>query len=349
MKGLVLCLVFVILSVSVINTQKTPVAFNPENKLFIITLDGFRWQEVFNGADSSLLFNPSLTPDTLVAQSLYWHQDEQMRRRRLMPFVWSVVSEKGQIYGNRKYGNNVNVSNPYALSYPGYSELLTGGVDFTITGNERKKNKNKNVLEELNSSKSYVGKIAAFTSWDMFPYILNKDRNGLMVNSGLQNVEGKKLSSSEKMINAIQSEIVHEPGETRYDQLTYIACREYVMKNKPSVVFLSFSGTDDAGHDKRYDLYLQEANNADKMIGELWRLVQSIPEYAGRTTFLITTDHGRGSKNNNWNKHGFFVSGSSQTWYAIMGPSVVPNGEMKSSNQVYQKQLHSLIKEILAR
>jgi hypothetical protein len=349
MKGLVLSLVLVILSVSVINTQKTPVAFDPDNKLFIITLDGFRWQEVFNGADSSLLFNAELTPDTLVAQSLYWHHDDEIRRRRLMPFLWSVVSEKGQIYGNREYGNNVNVSNPYALSYPGYNELLTGGVDFSITGNDRKKNRNKNVLEELNNTRSYAGKIAAFTSWDMFPYILNKERNGLMINSGLQNVEGKRLSSSEKMINTIQSEMVHEPGETRYDQLTYIACREYVMKNKPSVVFLSFSGTDDAGHDKRYDLYLQEANNADKMIGELWRLVQSMPEYAGRTTFLITTDHGRGSKGSNWHKHGFFVGGSSQTWYAVMGPSVVPNGEMKISNQVYQKQLHSLIKETLAR
>jgi len=349
MKGLVLCLVLVTLSVSVTNTQKTPLSFNPENKLFIITLDGFRWQEVFNGADSSLLFNERLTPDTLVAQSLYWHQDEEARRRRLMPFLWSVVSEKGQIYGNREYGNNVNVANPYALSYPGYSELLTGGVDFTITSNDRKKNPNKNVLEELNSTKPYAGKIAAFTSWDMFPYILNKERNGLMVNSGLQNVEGKKLTSSEAMINAIQSEMTHEPGETRYDQLTYITCREYVLKNKPSVVFLSFSGTDDAGHDKRYDLYLQEANNADKMIGELWRLVQSMPEYAGRTTFLITTDHGRGSKNTNWHKHGFFVGGSSQTWYAIMGPSVVANGEMKSAKQIYQKDLHGLIKELLAR
>lgn len=349
MKGLVLSLILVTLSVSVTNTQKTPVLFNPENKLFIITLDGFRWQEIFNGADSSLLFNASLTPDTLVAKSLYWHEDDETRRRRLMPFLWSVVAQKGQIYGNREYGNNVNVSNPYALSYPGYSELLTGSVDFSIANNDRKKNRNKNVLEELNSTKSYAGKIAAFTSWDMFPYILNKERNGLMVNSGLQNVEGKRLSSSEAMINAIQSEMAHEPGETRYDQLTYIACREYVMKQKPSVVFLSFSGTDDAGHDKRYDLYLQEANNADQMIGELWRLVQSMPEYAGRTTFLITTDHGRGSRSTNWHKHGIFVAGSSQTWYAVMGPSVVPNGEMKSAHQVYQKQLHSLIKEVLAR
>ena len=121
------------------------------------------------------------------------------------------------------------------------------------------------------------------------------------------------------------------------------------MKYKPSIVFLSFSGTDNAGHNNKYDQYLQEANNADRMISELWRLLQAMPEYAGKTTLLITTDHGRGKKKSNWSDHGFFVSGSSQTWYALLGNTVVPHGEMRSETQVYQKQLNSLVMDILAR
>jgi hypothetical protein len=124
---------------------------------------------------------------------------------------------------------------------------------------------------------------------------------------------------------------------------------EYVTKHKPSVVFLSFSGTDNAGHAKRYDQYLQEANNADRMISELWRLLQNMPEYAGHTTFLITTDHGRGKTKSGWFKHGFFVPGSSQTWYALIGNTVVPHGEMKNKTQVYQKELNSLVMDILSR
>jgi bisphosphoglycerate-independent phosphoglycerate mutase (AlkP superfamily) len=170
-----------------------------------------------------------------------------------------------------------------------------------------------------------------------------------MLNSGVENVQGENLTSSESMLNFLQSDVIEEPGETRYDELTFIACKEYVLKKKPSVVFLSFSGTDDAGHDKHYDQYLQEANDADRMISELWRTVQSMPEYAGRTTFLITTDHGRGNKSSNWNKHGFLISGSSQTWVALMGPSIVADGEMKTKNQVYQKDLHELIMDILTR
>ena len=85
------------------------------------------------------------------------------------------------------------------------------------------------------------------------------------------------------------------------------------------------------------------------MIGELWRLLQALPEYAGKTTFLITTDHGRGKTKNNWSEHGILVSGSSQTWYALLGNTVVPRGEMKHETQVYQKELNQLVKDILAR
>ena len=129
MRGLVICMLLMILSVSVSNTRKTIRSLNPENKLFIITLDGFRWQEVFNGADSTLINDAENTHDTSISKALYWDASCEQRRKKLMPFFWSVIAKQGELYGNRKYQNNVNVANPYALSYPGYSELLTGNVD----------------------------------------------------------------------------------------------------------------------------------------------------------------------------------------------------------------------------
>lgn len=349
MRGLVICMMLMILSVSVSNTRKTIRSLNPENKLFIITLDGFRWEEVFGGADSMLINDPAITNDTSIAKALYWDATAEQRRKKLMPFFWSVIAKQGELYGNRKYQNNVNVANPYALSYPGYSELLTGNVDYSIWKNEKKKNQNQNILEALNNTSTYAGKVAAFTSWDLFPYILDKDKSSFVLNSGLQKIDGKDLTPSQTLLNKLQEKFSDKETPTRYDELTYIACKEYILKDKPSVVLLSFSGTDNAGHNNHYDQYLQEANNADRMIGELWRLVQSIPDYDGKTTFLITTDHGRGKKNSDWNDHGFFVPGSSQTWYALIGNKIVPHGEMKMKTQVYQKDLNGLISEILAR
>ena len=101
--------------------NKLPVSKN----LFIITTDGFRWQEVFNGADSLLINSDDYTPDKETVKALYWAGTADERREKLMPFFWNVIGSKGQIFGNRFLGNKVNTANYYSISYPGYNELFT--------------------------------------------------------------------------------------------------------------------------------------------------------------------------------------------------------------------------------
>ena len=83
------------------------------------------------------------------------------------------------------------------------------------------------------------------------------------------------------------------------------------------------------------------------MIADLWHWVQTTPGYNDNTTFIITTDHGRGKKTGNWSDHGMFVTGSSQTWLAVMGPNIKPSGEIKEDQQIYQKQLAQTIAALL--
>src|SRR6266705_3224211 len=73
----------------------------PVQNLFIITIDGFRWQEVFTGADSALISDGEFCPDTSTMKMMYWASDPKERRKKLMPFFWNVLAAKGQIYGNR--------------------------------------------------------------------------------------------------------------------------------------------------------------------------------------------------------------------------------------------------------
>jgi len=166
--------------------------------VFIITTDGFRWQEVFNGADSSLINNETYTPDTGILKMLYWETSIEERRKKLMPFFWNVLSKKGQLFGNRFYDNKVNVSNAWSISYPGYNEIFTGNDDITVSSNRKISNANINVLEYLNDKEAYKGKVVAFTSWDVFPYILNKKRNGLFINAGYENIKGHNLSAAQQ-------------------------------------------------------------------------------------------------------------------------------------------------------
>lgn len=330
--------------------EKDPVIVTPDSaseNLFIIIIDGFRWKEVFNGADPVLINNTNFTPDTATIKSLYWAGTGKERRRMLMPFFWNVIAEKGQLLGNRELKNKVNVSNIYSISYPGYSEIFTGTTDITISGNHRKPNKKFNVLEYLNSKDEFKEQIAVFSSWDVFPYILNEKRNGIMMNSGYDQIGNDIGNQTINMINLVQEQGIENKGASRYDLLTYTTAKEYIRINKPRIIVLGLGETDDFAHQKRYDLYLQQANQADRMIAELWNMVQTTPGYKNKTSFLITTDHGRGNNEKHWSGHGTFIRGSSQSWIAMMGPNIEPLGERDNKQQVHSKQLAESIAHLV--
>jgi hypothetical protein len=344
MKRLLAC---TLLTMSLQATEKptkvshTQSNISPVKNLFIITIDGFRWQEVFTGADSAVINDEKFVADTSLMKAIYWASTPDERRRKLMPFFWTVLAAKGQVYGNRNFNNRVNVANIYSLSYAGYNEMFTGAADMMIASNSKQNNPNKNVLEYLNNLPQYAGRVVAFTSWEVFPYILNKQRSHLKLNSGYENMEDD--DGLQTLVNKVENDAMYNKTETRQDKLTFITAKEYISKFQPSIVYLSLGETDEAAHRRRYDLYLEKAADIDRMIQELWYWVQSTPGYKDNTTFIITTDHGRGKVSGKWSSHGTFVSGSSQAWLALIGPNIKPLGEMKNEEQIYQKQIAQTI------
>lgn len=313
--------------------------------IFIITTDGFRWQEVFSGADSAMINDGSLVGDPALMKQLYWDSTADLRRKRLMPFFWNVIAREGQLYGNRPLGSKVDMSNAYWISYPGYNELLTGYPDPVFIPNLAINNRNENVLEFLNGMPKYKGKVVAFGSWRVFPYILNQKRSHVPVNGGYERIEDE-TDTTDQVINRVQDEAMHKT-HTRYDRLTFAVAKEYIAKKHPSVVFLGFGETDESAHAGRYDLYLQEASEVDRMIAELWYFVQTDPEYKDHTTFIITTDHGRGDDAASWHTHGTFTKGSGETWMACIGAGIRPMGEMKQEEQIYGKQVAATVGQLL--
>src|SRR5688572_13876513 len=84
-------------------------AQNKAGNLVIITLDGLRWQEVFKGMDSAIANNPEFNQeDSEYIYKKYWHADTERRRELIMPFLWSTIRQKGQIWGNRLHGNKID-------------------------------------------------------------------------------------------------------------------------------------------------------------------------------------------------------------------------------------------------
>jgi hypothetical protein len=317
---------------------------SPAKNIFIITTDGLRWQEVFNGADERIITDDEFVKDTTLTKEMYWAESTEERRKKLMPFLWTTIASNGQLHGNRGYKNKVDVSNIYKISYPGYNEILTGYADPFLAKNKAVNNKNENLLEYLNKQDGYRNSVVAFSSWNVFPYILNKERSKIPVNSGYELM--KEGGPHYDMINEVQDSVDLKEA-TRYDMLTFLQAKQYLQKKHPKVMLLGLGETDEFGHKGEYDSYLQQANNVDKMIAELWYLVQTDPFYKNNTIFIITTDHGRGSKPSKWYSHSFLVKGAGETWLAMIGPGVKALGEMKANTQIYQKQIAATISALL--
>lgn len=326
-----------------------PVPSDSSHNLVIVTIDGFRWQEVFSGADPELIRDPVISGDTAILNLLYWHPEPEERRRLLMPFMWNVLSRRGQLWGNRRLNNKVNTANLYQVSYPGYNEMFTGTTDLLISSNSRRINPNENVLSWLNQQPGFEGKVAAFTSWNLFPYILNAEATGLPVNSGYSQLAQTTTNDIAGRLNQLQDLQAEEETATRQDQISFLAARDYLLREKPRVLFIGLGETDEFAHHGNYGEYLQQANRIDRMLADLWTTLQTTPGYKDRTTLLITTDHGRGSRDAKWQSHSAFIRGSSQTWLAMIGPGIEANGEMEEEAQVYQQELAGYMAKLLGK
>ena len=310
--------------------------------LVIVTLDGLRWEEVFGGAVDSLMNDLVFVKDTdtLTLQKMFDAPTPEERRARLLPWFWSTLVQEGQLYGNKWQGNEVRCANSHWFSYPGYNEILTGFSDPNITSNAKAYNENETVLEWFNKMPAYAGKVAAFASWDVFPYIINDVRSKIPVNAGFRKAEDEYLTYKEQILNDLQDEIPSPWGTVRLDGFTHHYMMEYLRKHHPRVVYVSYGETDDFAHDGEYDHYLKSARQTDRWIAALWEYLQSDSFYAGKTTMMITTDHGRGNNPKEaWKSHGKIYEGSPYIWMAVIGPDTPALGEVRKPGRLFQSQL----------
>lgn len=337
--------IMLFLVVAIVFTQNKLHAQHKTENVVIVTLDGMRWQEVFKGVDAALLANKEFTRDSSFIAEKFTAPTPEASRAKLFPFLWSIVQQHGRLYGNRLYENDMNVANPYNFSYPGYNEIFTGYPDTAVNSNDKIKNKNENVLGFLNKQKGFTGKVAAFTTWDVFPYILNKWESGIYVNADTDTLHFNNAALS--LINDMQF-LTAQPLNVRPDIFTYTAAREYMKAYAPRVLYIAFDETDDFAHGGLYDQYLKSAHAEDAMIHDLWNYIQSNPKYKNKTTLIVTCDHGRGDVNKeNWRSHGTRIPESSQIWMAVMGPDITPEGEVKKPMQIYQDQIAATIARLL--
>ncbi len=311
-----------------------------------VMTDGLRWQEVFQGPESALMTKENSVADPSKLQKEYPGESAADRRRSLMPFLWTTMAAKGQLYGNRALGSEASVTNGFNFSYPGYNESLTGAPDPRVDSNDKKYNPNVTLLEWLHGKPAYRGKIAAFGAWDVFPFIFNAPRAGFPVNAGFDPLNDLSGNPSIRLLNDLKAQSPRDWDDEPFDNLTFQTALEYLKQRKPRVLYLSLGETDDWAHGGKYAEYLRSAHRVDEYLRILWETVQAIPEYRGHTTLVFSPDHGRG-ENAEWRDHGQKIPQSKYIWMAFLGPDTPALGERKDIAPVTQNQLAATVARLL--
>jgi hypothetical protein len=331
-------------------SAQTPARLKTRNVVLIVS-DGLRWQEIFTGADPTLMNNEQggIWADPSELKRRFWRESIEERRKALFPFLWNVIAKQGQIFGNQTKGSVARVTNGMAFSYPGYNEMLTGYPDPKIDRNEFGPNPNVTVFEWLNRMPEFRDKVAVYGTWNVFQDIFNEKRSGLVMQSGWNLPERGQLTPRQELINQLYRTTTPLDNEDTYNSFIQVPLLDYVKTGHPRVLFVGYGETDNWAHQGRYDLVLESAHGFDYFVQQLWETMQAMPAYRNQTTFILTTDHGRGSGLVEWKEHGVDEKGSENIWIAVMGPDTPDRGERENVGPVTQSQLAATVAALLGK
>jgi hypothetical protein len=323
-------------------------AFAAEN-LVLVTWDGLRWQEVFQGAEQTLI-NKEFggVPQVAEFRRDFLRDTAEERRQLLLPFLWGTVARDGQLFGDPTRDAQAQITNGKKFSYPGYNEMFVGFADDRIKSNDKILNPNVNVLEFLNRKSEFAGKVAAFATWDVIEFVLNRERSGLLLQTGWSLLDDEPLSPRQQQVNEMVRELPRLWRGNVYDVVTHQSALEHLRKHHPRVLYIGLGETDEWAHARRYDLYLEAAQRSDRYLRELWETLQSMPEYQGKTALVVTTDHGRGITGKDWTNHGADVPAAEFIWIAAMGADIAPRG-VRANVHVTQSQIAATLAHLVGQ
>ena len=103
-KLLILSFLFFLLILVIAKKEKSP-------NIFLITLDGVRWQEVFYGIDKDLVDNTNYVENKSLLIDTYYSPQLFERRKKLMPFTWDYIYENGKLFGDSLNNSNFSLTN----------------------------------------------------------------------------------------------------------------------------------------------------------------------------------------------------------------------------------------------
>jgi hypothetical protein len=109
------------------------------------------------------------------------------------------------------------------------------------------------------------------------------------------------------------------------DELSVYIAKQLMRQVAPSLLWITMHDIDIA-HAGAYSLYVDGIRRTDRLCLEIWKTIESEPEYAGKTTLLILPDFGRDADSdpggNGFQHHRTGDALSRTTWLIAIGPGI---------------------------
>lgn len=298
-----------------------------DGRVVLITIDGVRAEDVFDGAD------PTLRPDANVLHLT--------RPEAVMPRLHRLVANRGVALGADRPGCGVvRTASGANVSLPGYLEIFTGRKT-RCRDNGCARTELPTVLDEAAGAGLTVASIG---SWDYLDRAVSSFGHGpgvplppskVLVAEGTGRWPGPRPATGGKMnlLVAAGESADAFPGVGKYrpDVHTSAIALEYLRTASPAVLHVGLGDADEWGHRNDYAAYLGAIGMADAFIGDLADTLAEMGENGARTTVIVTTDHGR---NRDFQHHGAFSLTSARTFVIAFGARVTPRGVACPSRDV---------------
>jgi len=138
-----------------------------------------------------------------------------------------------------------------------------------------------------------------------------------------------ELEQLERILNlSVEDFKAHARTLSSPDELSVYVVRQLMRHEAPSLLWITMHDIDVA-HAGAYSLYIEGIRRTDRLCADVWNLIQSEPEYAGKTTLFILPDFGRDSDEdsggNGFQHHRTGDAPSRTTWMMALGAGVREN------------------------
>lgn len=303
-----------------------------DGRVVLVTIDGVRAEDVFDGAD------PSLRPGTKI--------DRPRKPEAVMPRTHRLVATRGVALGADRRGcGAVRTASGANVSLPGYLEIFTGRKT-RCRDNHCARTDLPTVLDE--AADAGLAPVASIGSWELLDRAVSRGSSPVLVADGAKRWPGTRPIVDGELDRLVTGGEQTEPypgsGKYRPDEHTAAIALAYLMSAAPPVLHVGLGDPDEYGHRNDYGAYLDAVAKADAFIGKVADTLDAMGEAGARTTVIVTTDHGR---NRDFQHHGAFSTTSARSFVIAFGAHMPARGVVCPSRDITLADIAPTMRELI--